>query len=413
MSILKIFLLSLLLIAAALILWWPKAGEEANGFPGSFSISSWVSKLTGGKPLESYVGIPANSKPLPEIPMPTHPFLNNRGYAGAHADSYNSGVQPYPGPFGINPVVHSRMVSWEFGGCSTQAFDSRGRIISSGVGLLKSRLVLLDPKDLTILATEMLPYFSGWYLRLDNQGRVIIPAGDQSLRIYEIRESEGVPSFSLVNSYDLSKVIPEEGQHRFLTNPFDVVPDWNGNLWFAVFQPAIVGYVNSKTGKVHSMVLSGEVLENGLCASRDGVFFVSDQHLYGMLEKPGKDQPEVFLKFEYERGGGVKAISRGSGTTPVLFGGGNLIAFGDNADPRPNVLVYRLDAAEDTRRLVCKVPVFEPGQSALENSFIGYKHSLIVENNYGFSVFGDSSGGAPGLLRIDVRADLGGCDIFW
>ncbi|MBW2143876.1 MAG: hypothetical protein JRG75_05705 [Deltaproteobacteria bacterium] len=409
----RILVLIFLLLVVLATCWWPKAGEEANGFPGSFSVSSRISKLTGGKPLESYAGVPADSKPLPAIPMPSHPFLNNRGYAGAHADSYNSGVQPHAGPLGVNPVVHSRMVSWGFGGCSTQAFDSKGRIISSGVGFLKSRLVLLDPKDLAILATETLPFFSGWYIRLDDQGRIIIPTGDQAIRIYEIREKDSGPSFSLVNTYDLSEVIPEEGQHRFLSNPFDVVPDWNGNLWFAIFRPAIVGYVDPDTGKIHSMILSGEILENGLCASRDGVFFVTDHHLYGMREQPGKGQPEVFLKFEYERGSGIKALSRGSGTTPVLFGGGSLIAFGDNAEPRPNVLVYRLDDVEDSKRLVCKVPVFEPGQSALENSFIGYGRSLIVENNYGFSVFGDSSGGAPGLVRIDVREDLCGCDIVW
>jgi len=345
--------------------------------------------------------------------MPIHPYLNNRGYAGAHADSYNSGVQPGAGPLGMKPEVHSRMLSWELGACSTQAFDSKGRVISVAVGFIKSRLVLLDPKDLNILAIEILPPFSGWYVRLDNQDRILIPTGDQSIRIYEIVENNKEPSFSLVRSYDLSKVLPEEGQDRFLSNPVDVVPDWNGNLWFAIFKPAIVGYVEPETKKIHSVSLSGEVLENGLCASRNGVFFVTDSHLYGMREQPGKDRPETFLRFEYERGSGKKTISRGSGTTPVLFGGGNLVAFGDNADPRPNILVYRLDEVEDARRLVCKVPVFTPGKSALENSFIGYGYSLIVENNDGFSVFGDSAGGAPGLVRLDVREDLSGCDIVW
>lgn len=413
MSIVKIAILSLLLIVAGLIFWWPKEGKEAKGFPGSLTPTSWVSNLTGGRTLEAFVGVPAKANPLPQLSMPKHPFLNNRGYAGAHADSYNSGVQRAAGPLGVNPKVNSRMLSWEIGACSTQAFDSKGRVISVGVGFINSRLVLLDPKDLRILATEMLPPFSGWYVRLDNRDRVLIPTGDQSIRIYEIVEKDSGPSYSLVNSYDLSKVIPEEGRDRFLSNPMDVVPDWKGNLWFAIFKPAIVGYVDSQTNKIHSIILSGEVLENGLGATRYGVFFVTDQHLYGMREKSTGVQPEVFLKFDYERGEGTKAISRGSGTTPVLFGEGNLIAFGDNADPRPNVLVYRLDEVENAGRLVCKIPVFAPGKSALENSFIGYGYSLIVENNYGFSVFGDSSGAVPGLVRIDVREDLSGCDSVW
>ncbi len=96
----------------------------------------------------------------------------------------------------------------------------------------------------------------------------------------------------------------------------------------------------------------------------------------------------------------------------MLFGN-KLIAFGDNADPRPNVLVYRLDEVPDNERLVCKVPVFKPGRSVLENSFIGYDHSLVIENNKGFTMGGDSSGAEPGFVRIDVQRDLSGCDVVW
>jgi hypothetical protein len=128
--------------------------------------------------------------------------------------------------------------------------------------------------------------------------------------------------------------------------------------------------------------------------------------------RAGRDGPEVFFKLPYDAGGGVNSLSQGSGTTPVLLGD-KLIAFGDNASPQPNLLVYRLDDVPDEERLVCKLPLFKPGLGSLENSFIGYDHSIIIENNKRFDVFRDSSAAEPGIARIDVRRDLSGCDLVW
>jgi hypothetical protein len=91
------------------------------------------------------------------------------------------------------------------------------------------------------------------------------------------------------------------------------------------------------------------------------------------------------------------------------------VAIADNAEPRMHVLVYRRDAGAE-QRLVCKTPVFDPGQSATENTLIGYRRSLIVENNAGYDIFRTMRKGktsAPGIARIDVRADESGCDIVW
>jgi hypothetical protein len=80
-----------------------------------------------------------------------------------------------------------------------------------------------------------------------------------------------------------------------------------------------------------------------------------------------------------------------------------------------NVLVYRRGALAE-RRLVCSTPVFAPGKSATENTFIGYQRSLIVENNAGYDLFSTMRGGktsAPGIARLDVREDDSGCDVVW
>ena len=390
--------------------WWPTLGSTAKNFPGNRNVSSWISNATGGSDLHAFEGKAALANPLPPLPKAPHPVMNNAGYAGAHADSYNSGVIGAAGPLGRQPEVLSRMTGALFSGCSTQHFDRQGRLIAVCVGLTGSHLLLINPKNLEILADQPLPPLGGWYFRMDQKDRVVLPAGDMSLRIYSVGETAGQYHWVMQDRFDLLPAVPAEYHGNFKTRPMDVVADWEGNWWFSIMEPAAIGYVDAQ-GEIHSHTFVGEILENGLAADADGIYFVTDKHLYGMRASQG-GQIDIFFKLAYDAGSSVKALSRGSGTTPVLLGD-KLIAFGDNADPRPNLLVYRLDDVDDSQRLVCRFPVFKPQRSALENSFIGYDHSIVIENNMGFSVFGNSSGGKPGILRVDVRPDLSGCDLVW
>jgi hypothetical protein len=366
-------------------------------------------------------GAVAEAKPLSPLPMPAHPYQDNRGYAGAHADSYNSGVIAASGPVGGELEVHAYRTEQKPGFCSTQHFDLKGRVISICVGMKQpGKLVLLSPDNLEVLAEEPLPPMAGFYFRLDQDGRVVVPAGDMSVRVYEVKEGNGEPpSWSLVKKYDVSSAVPTALTGP-MTLPLDIVADWKGNWWFAILKPAAIGYV-TPGGKVFTHLFEDESIANGLASDPDGVFFVSNKKLYGMRAGPGG--PEIFLETPYETGAGdegpvgegmdtAQQLDTGSGTTPVLFGK-KLIAFGDTADPRPNAIVYRLDDVPDDQRLVCKVPLFKPGRSVLENSFIGYGNSVVVENNKGFKMGGDSSLAEPGFVRFDVREDLSGCDIVW
>ncbi len=407
----KILLLLLLAALVWTLYWWPSLGSTAKSFPGERAFSSWVSETSGGVTLPAYEGHPASAKPLPPLPMPPHPIQDNNGYAGAHGDSYNSGVMSASGPLGDRPKTLTRMTGTLFSGCSTQHFDSRGRIITVCVGLTESHLLLLDPQNLEILADRELSPMGGWYFRMDQQGRVIVPVGDLSIQWFEVDDSGPQPRWVDGERHDLAPIIPEDYLDNFKTRPMDVVLDWQGNLWFSIMEPAIIGFVG-KDGSLHAHHFDGEVLENGLAANRDGIYFVTDQHLYGMRADGQPLGIDIFFRMPYDPGNSVKALSRGSGTTPVLLGE-QLIAFGDNADPRPNLLVYRLDDVPEDQRLVCKLPMFKPGRSALENSFIGYDQSIIIENNMGWGVFTDSSGGEPGIARVDVRRDLSGCDLAW
>jgi hypothetical protein len=126
--------------------------------------------------------------------------------------------------------------------------------------------------------------------------------------------------------------------------------------------------------------------------------------------------PLIAWREPYDRGQRQKVgqINQGSGTTPTLLGD-DYVAIADNAEPRMNVLVFKR-TGEARERSVCKLPVFTPGQSATENTLIGYGRSLVVENNAGYDIFRTMRRGktsAPGIARVDVRADGSGCDLVW
>jgi outer membrane protein assembly factor BamB len=81
-----------------------------------------------------------------------------------------------------------------------------------------------------------------------------------------------------------------------------------------------------------------------------------------------------------------------------------------------NVLVYRRAAPLEGPRLVCRLPVFEPGASASENSLIGFGRSIVVENNYGYDLFPRmmfGRTGAGGVTRIDIDENGRGCELKW
>jgi hypothetical protein len=101
----------------------------------------------------------------------------------------------------------------------------------------------------------------------------------------------------------------------------------------------------------------------------------------------------------------------GSGTTPTVMGR-EYVAITDNADPM-NVLVYRRAASVAGPRLVCKQPVFAKGASDTDQSLIATPTSIVVSNNYGYSITAVEQGGTttPGIERVDL--DAKGCHRTW
>ena len=79
-----------------------------------------------------------------------------------------------------------------------------------------------------------------------------------------------------------------------------------------------------------------------------------------------------------------------------------------------DVQVYTRAASVRGSRLVCSEPVFRQGASSTDQSLIGTDHSLIAENNYGYSgITATMNGGVtePGLTRVGVSQ--GRCRTVW
>ncbi len=158
--------------------------------------------------------------------------------------------------------------------------------------------------------------------------------------------------------------------------------------------------------------LTGEEIQNALSMDGRAVYVLSDHAQYAFVADASGKIAQLW-RSAYDRGTRRKigSINQGSGTTPTLLGE-KWITFADNADSRINIVVLR--RADGSQ--VCKVPVFDKGASATDNSMIGWGRSILLENNAGFkSAHQQKDWGAVhgGVVRVDVRADESGCDTVW
>lgn len=385
-----------------------------------------------------YIGHAATARPLPGRAVPGNPYMAAPGYGGMHADSYASDTYPFGGPLGRTPVVRSeaKAPTPVPGLCSTVTYARSTRlIVAQCVSGLTFRLRLIDPATLTDLATYDLPLrpsmisaigsldldkilsdtSGGAYLYLDAQDRAVLADAAFHVRRFAHRSVGGHWRFVVTDDWDLSRYLPHSCPTW--TNPkpagecdpiTGVAPDFTGRIWWAS-RNGRIGTLDPRTGTVR-LLDTHEEIENSFAAAENGVSIVTDHALYQLRAAPD-GTPRVVWRRAYDRGSARKPgqIDQGSGTTPTFLGS-KYVAITDNADDRMHVLVYR----RDTGQRVCAVPVFGHGQSATENSLVGFGSSLYVENNYGYLSYlklplGGSSVG--GVSRVDVTSQ--GCRTVW
>lgn len=152
---------------------------------------------------------------------------------------------------------------------------------------------------------------------------------------------------------------------------------------------------------------SFEQIQNSFSVGPDGVYIVSSLALYKFRFNEGEKRIELDPSWEqtykerdlvYENDRKVKPghLNDGSGTTPTLIGD-DFVAIVDNAPDQVNLLVFR----QDNGKLVSRLPLFEAGASAVENSVVSYGKHLIVGNTYGYTDPFAENPTAGGIMRFD------------
>jgi hypothetical protein len=371
----------------------------------------------------------AQPKPINLINAEQNPFLAKTNANNMHVNSLASDVHTLGGPLGKNSQIKS-YAHGSFGGeCASILFDSKGNIVAVCATFKEFSLLLMSPKDLIPLAQMSLPprasgksydlekimsdTSGGAYFFLDNQDRAVLVDANQHLKVISQQWKDGHVNFVIDHEYDLLPTI------KSYSVPEDVItsimPDWHGRYWF-VSRFGLIGVFNSKQNRIEVLKLPKEEIQNSFVIDKDGAYVVSDRALYKISASLLDDKPIIAWKETYQRAENKKpgTLTVGSGTTPTLLAN-DLVAIADNADPQVNVLVYHRSDKLDKSRLVCKVPIFKPGESTTENSFIGIGNSLIIENNYGYTLFPKmmfGQTGTGGITRVDV-VDNNSCQVKW
>jgi hypothetical protein len=375
-----------------------------------------IPSTNGPPPAPTYIGHFARPNPIRGIPAAAqNPFMERNGTSEIHDDEWQSDTYTYAGPLGYKPQEASSYLAPGHD-CGSITFDRRGRVISICIATTGPTLYMFDPRTLATLATFSLPprtpedlllnpnifqdFENGGYFYLDNRDEVV--TGTTSRHIYVIGETGG--GFTLVHDYDLSTILtPNE---EFTSQ----IPDSHGLLWFTARQDGVVGTLDFATGAVHVIRLgsgsSGEITKSLAADARGGVYIPTNQRLYRFVAGPG-GVPRISWSVTYPNTGVSKPgqLDAGTGTTPVVSG--SYVGIDDNADPT-DVVIYRTGDGHQ----VCRIPVFNKGQSADENAMIAAGSSYLIENNYGYTNPANAettASSAPGFARVDIN----GCRKVW
>jgi outer membrane protein assembly factor BamB len=358
-----------------------------------------------------FTGEPWTPKPVFAPPAPRHPFMAPNQRSNVHSDAFQTDTNTWSGPLGrdMETLMHSEDAPG--GICGSITFNSQGQIVTTCLQLRAARLKLFDPQTLEELASMDLPprplspnpfqdFAGGGYFYLDHEDRAVVPTTERHVLVIGLEDGQ----FVVERDYDLTGTLPDGAKI------ISALPDWSGRVWLAT-TAGLVAVIDPATGETKTHDL-GEVIQNSFAVGdKDDVYIVSAAALY-RFSADASGAPVIRWRKVYDNTGEQKPgqVSAGSGTTPTLHGDG-WVSITDNADPM-HVVVYR----RRNGRQICEQAVFEKGAGSTDNSLIGAGHSLVVENNYGYTGPTATENGArtqPGIERVDIDADGEGCVKVW
>jgi len=135
-----------------------------------------------------------------------------------------------------------------------------------------------------ILGGEPVP-LSGGYYYLDHLGRVVVTDVAKTIQILEVVEGSADKHWEFVDSIDLTAHLPLDSGNIIALNP-----DFVGNIWFLT-RNGVIGYV-SPAKEVYYHHFVGDIFENSLSISPDGVYVSTDKALYKMTIDPISSAPQ-------------------------------------------------------------------------------------------------------------------------
>ena len=409
-------------------------GAAVAGTLTTAAAATAATPIPAGPPttLPSFAGSAATPNPINGVPhTEQNPFMAANDDSSTHNDGWQTDTYRRSGPLGRNPVLTSNGAF--SGDCISPTFDRRGRVISICTNPAQPGpfLKMFDPVTLDELASTQLPNrpppvqgipalkdtAGGVYFYIDDQDRVVNVAPNNHILRFRIDDD----AFVLEDDFDVAAHLNQ--QYPATDPPLErlvsALPDKSGLIWFVARVNGVVGTLNPKTSGVRITRLGNHFensIQNSFAVDGDQALVATNRKMVGLeADKTGK--PSVIWQQTYRNSGISKPgqFDDGTGTTPTVLPGG-YVAITDNADPM-NVVVYRTARGiADSKRVVCEQPVFAAGASATENSLIGVGDSLIVENNYGYDIFGFQTGAVQsvaGVARVDIDADKKGCHIAW
>ncbi len=156
-----------------------------------------------------------------------------------------------------------------------------------------------------------------------------------------------------------------------------------------------------------------EQIQNSFSVGPDGVYIVSNIALYKLRFNTDSMKIELDPTWKptyvqgdlvYDNDRKIKPghLNDGSGTTPTLIGD-RFVAIVDNGPEQVHLNVFR----QTDGSLVSKLPLFEAGKGAVENSVVAYKDHLIVGNTYGYVDPFKENPTAGGIMRFDFDHEAG------
>ena len=150
-----------------------------------------------------------------------------------------------------------------------------------------------------------------------------------------------------------------------------------------------------------------EQIQNSFTVAPDGIYIVTNVGLYKVFFNeetkhieldpdwaPTYAQDDLF----YDNDRKIKPghLNNGSGTTPTIIDD-RFVAIVDNAPGQVNLNVFR----QKDGTLVSRLPLFEEGAGAVENSVVAYGDHLIVGNTYGYVDPFEENPTPGGIMRFD------------